>query len=236
MKKALLLIVLLLFAAGCANTRNAGNSSPEGAKAQMQQRGPKPIPDPLEPMNRVFFVFNDKLYFWVLKPVAQGYSAIVPKIARRGVGNFFSNLGMPIRAVNCLLQGDISGTGIELGRFGVNTTVGVLGFGEVATGWGLKMQKEDFGQTLGFYGMPPLLYLVWPVLGSSSVRGTIGKIADGYLYPPNYVDYLPLYDKLNYISLHIGDYEGIKEDALDPYVAIRNGYHQHRQHLIRDGK
>jgi phospholipid-binding lipoprotein MlaA len=233
------MIVAMLFVAGCAGTQdtNGASGSPQSAVREAEI---KPIPDPLEPVNRAVFQFNDRLYFWVIKRTAQGYKFVMPKIARRGVSNFFSNLAMPIRAVNCLLQADVKRTGVELGRFGVNTTVGVLGFGDPATGWGLRRQREDFGQTLGTYGMGPIIYIVWPVFGPSSVRGTARLVGDSFLHPLKY--YPPstaarigikAYDRLNEASLRIGQYESIKEGALDPYVAFRNGFHQHRQHLVR---
>lgn len=233
------LMMVMLFVAGCAGTRR--NQRASGIPATpVQEPEIKPIADPLEPVNRVVFQFNDKLYFWVIKPTAQGYKFVTPKIARRGVKNFFTNLAMPIRAVNCLLQADLKRTGIELGRFGVNTTVGVLGFGDPATGWGLKRQREDFGQTLGNLGLGPGIYIVWPVFGPSSVRGTARLVGDALLYPITYYPPssaarigLRVYDRVNRVSLRIGDYESIKEDSLDPYVAFRNGFHQHREHMVR---
>ncbi|MBW2026494.1 MAG: VacJ family lipoprotein [Deltaproteobacteria bacterium] len=109
-----------------------------------------PIPDPLEPINRIFFVFNDKLYFWFLRPVARGYKKVVPERARVGVRNFFSNLLTPIRLVNCLLQGKFKAAGTETLRFIINSTVGFLGLEDVAKKEGhLSRQDEDLGQSLG---------------------------------------------------------------------------------------
>ena len=108
----------------------------------------KPISDPLEPVNRAFFVFNDKLYFWVLKPVSWGYAKVVPEGPRKGVRKFFSNLSTPVRTVNCLLQGDLKGSGTELARFGINTTAGVLGFWDPALGWGIPKRPADLALVL----------------------------------------------------------------------------------------
>ncbi|MCJ7682895.1 MAG: VacJ family lipoprotein, partial [Desulfobacteraceae bacterium] len=102
--------------------------------------------DPLEPMNRAFFQFNDKLYFWVLKPVATGYNMVVPELGRVSIRNFFSNLAMPIRAISCLLQGKFEALGIVLVRFVVNSSAGFLGFQDVAKqALNFPIQDEDLG-------------------------------------------------------------------------------------------
>jgi len=200
------------------------------------------IADPLEPMNRVFFHFNDKLYFWFLKPIALGYGKAVPEELRFSIRNFFENLSMPIRAVNCILQGDIKGFGIELSRFIVNSTLGVAGFGDPAKlVFGIDEEDEDLGQTFGFYGLGPLFYINWPVLGPSSVRDTMGMVGDSFLSPMYYaVDSTKYkiaikgFEQVNRTSLRIGDYESLKKSALDPYISLRDAYHQHRQHKIKE--
>ncbi len=203
----------------------------------------RPIRDPLEPLNRVFFVFNDKLYFWVLKPVARGYNAVIPKTARVGIGRFFTNLRTPIRMVNALLQFKIDDAGTELFRFGINSTIGILGFMDPAKRWfKVSLKKEDTGQTLGFFRLGPGFYIVWPILGPSSLRDSVGMVGDSFLNPWTYyfgnTDYpygsigVDSYRRFNSISLNIGMYEGIKQDSLDPYIFIRDAYHQHREHLI----
>ena len=207
-----------------------------------QEEGMDLIADPLEPVNRVFFWFNDKLYFWALKPVATGYEKVVPRGLRISVRNFFSNLGMPIRAVNCLLQGKIKGFGRELTRFLVNSTIGVAGFGDPAKKtFNIDRKDEDLGQTLGFFGLGPGIYIDWPVLGPSSVRGTVGLVGDGFLNPLNYIvdptKYnmaIKGYEQVNKTSLTIGDYEYLKKAALDPYVSVRDAYHQYRQNKIKE--
>ncbi len=198
------------------------------------------IADPLEPINRVMFQFNDKLYFWVLKPVATGYSKVVPEPARVSVKNFFTNLGMPIRFVNNLLQLKIKSAGNELLRFGLNTTLGVLGLFDAAkyNNVGMPEQDEDLGQTFGAYGAGPGFYITWPILGPSSFRDTIGDIGDSFLDPVSYVkptiDRIAIKagDQINRTSLRLEDYEKIKEDAIDPYSAIRDIYHQYRESKI----
>jgi phospholipid-binding lipoprotein MlaA len=200
----------------------------------------KTIADPLEPVNRAFFYFNDKLYFWLFKPVARGYGYIFPQSVRICVRNFFDNLGFPIRFVNCMLQGKFEGAGFETQRFLINSITS-FGFKDVATdNLGIKEYDEDFGQTLGFYGLGPGLYIDWPIVGPSSVTDTIGIIGDIYTQPLNYViefKYnigIRAYDIVNSTSLTIGEYEDLKRAALDPYVAMRDAYYQFRQNKIRE--
>jgi phospholipid-binding lipoprotein MlaA len=198
------------------------------------------IADPLEPLNRVFFRFNDKFYFWLLKPVAAGYKTVVPQDARVGVRNFFSNLTTPIRLVNCILQVNFKGVGNETVRLLLNTTFGLVGFLDIAKKeLNIEKSEEDFGQTLGFWGIGPAIYLDWPILGPSSLRDTVGYVGDLFLDPVNYIPSLPVnfsikaYDVVNETSLMIGEYEDFKEAAIDPYIALKDAYHQYRQNKIR---
>ena len=198
------------------------------------------IADPFEPVNRAFFTVNDKLYFWVLKPVAQGYSFLFPEPVRRSVNHFFDNITTPIRFVNSLLQFKFKRAGTELLRFGINSTVGVLGIFDVAgDNEGIEVNEdEDFGQTLGVWGLGPGFYMNLPILGPSSLRDAFGSAGDYFLDPVNYVN--PLIDRysikagsgVNRASFKIGDYEDIKKDALDPYAAIRDIYHQYRRSKV----
>lgn len=198
------------------------------------------IPDPLEPVNRFFFHVNDKLYFWAFKPVASGYKIVVPEEIRIGVKNFFSNLTTPIRLFNCLLQANFKGAGNEAIRFLLNSTLGLAGFLDPAkTELNIEKRDEDFGQTLGVWGMGPLLYIEWPILGPSSLRDTFGYIGDLLLDPKTYlIRTAPVslairtYDQINEFSFRIGEYEDFKRNALDPYIAKREAYHQNRLHKI----
>jgi phospholipid-binding lipoprotein MlaA len=198
------------------------------------------IADPIEPFNRAMFYFNDKLYFWVLKPVAQGYNKVVPEAPRVGVNNFFSNLKFPIRFVSRLLQVDFSGATTELGRFAVNTVWGVGGLLDPASSKQLNIPKKeaDLGQTLGVYGLGQGFYIVWPILGPYSARDSIEIVGDYFLYPVNYITpwydclAVSVYEKVNDTSLRIGDYEFLKEAAIDPYVALRDAYAQYRQKMV----
>ncbi|MDT8421382.1 MAG: VacJ family lipoprotein [Desulfuromonadales bacterium] len=193
------------------------------------------ISDPLEGWNRGMFWVNDKLYFYALKPVARGFR-LVPRPARKSIGNFFSNLATPARAANALLQMKFRDTGTELGRFLVNSTIGWGGlFDPAGYSLGWKKKSEDFGQTLGYYGVGSGWYLFLPLLGPSSVRDGVGMVADQFLDPTRYVrmkewEYYSLkgLEPINRLSLDPDTYEGIKRDALDPYLFIRAAYAQHR--------
>ena len=202
------------------------------------------IADPLEPVNRAMHQFNDKLYFWALKPVAQGYNKVVPEPARLSVKNFFSNLGFPARFLSCLLQTDFSGAATEAGRFTINTIWGIGGFLDPSSSKELDLQKQntDLGQTLGFWGVGQGFYIVWPVLGPSSPRDSVSIAGDYFLYPVSYIspwyDWLGVrtYEEVNGTSLRIGDYEALKDAAIDPYIAFRDAYAQYRFKKIKARK
>jgi phospholipid-binding lipoprotein MlaA len=193
------------------------------------------VADPLRPFNVAMFHFNDKLYFWVLKPVAKGWRTIAPETVRTGVNNFFYNLGFPIRFVSSILQlkGD-KATG-EVGRFFLNTIFGVLGFGNPAKNFAeLNPDAEDLGQTFGHYGIGHGIYLVLPFWGPSSLRDGVGFAGDRFLDPVSYVDPWELRagvtatETVNKTSFRIGDYEAFKEAAIEPYGAMKSGYLQRR--------
>jgi phospholipid-binding lipoprotein MlaA len=197
------------------------------------------VADPLSGFNRVMFQINDKLYFWLLKPVARGYRAVTPSVFRIGFKNFFDNLLGPLRFVNCLLQGKGQAADAEAVRFVMNTTVGVLGFGNPAGKYPeLASSEEDFGQTFGRWGIGDGFYIVWPIIGPSTLRDTVGSLGDWLMNPNSYVepfqDSLAIwsFNKVNTVSFHIGDYESLKEAALDPYEAFRNAYIQYRKSQI----
>lgn len=199
------------------------------------------IADPLESVNRVTHEFNDKLYFWAIKPVAQGYKAVVPEPARISVKNFFSNLGFPARFISCLLQADLSGAATEAGRFTINTIWGIGGLLDPSAGKELDLQKQDtdLGQTLGVWGVGQGFYIVWPVFGPSTPRDTVTIVGDYFLYPVYYIQPwyagtgVSAYEIINSASLKIGDYEALKDAAVDPYVAFRDAYVQYRYKRVK---
>ena len=198
------------------------------------------VPDPLEPLNRAFFEFNDRFYFWVMKPVATGYKTVVPFEARVCVRNFFHNMAFPVRFVNNLFQGKFFGAFEETCGFLVNSTVGLGGLADIATAVNLKRHEEDLGQTLAVHGAGPAFYINWPFLGPSTLRDTIGMAGDIFLDPLTYLGdywYAPYSRGLNVVnetSLRIGDYESLKKAALDPYVALRDAYYQNRLSKIKE--
>jgi len=205
------------------------------------EQGPAPVPDPLKGWNRLMFEVNDRLYFWVLKPVAQGYKQVMPQPVRTGVRNVFANLTTPIRFVSCMLQGKYDESGLEFGRFMVNSTWGVLGIWDPAKDR-LALappSAEDMGQTLGFRGVGPGLYIVWPGLGPSTLRDSAGMVADHFLNPVTYVEPweaalgMRVVRTVNDSSFSLGEYEALKSSAFEPYAAIRDAYLQHRARQIR---
>lgn len=200
------------------------------------------IADPIEPWNRAMYHFNDKFYFWVLKPVTKGYQYVIPEGFRVIFSNFYNNIKAPVRMVNHLLQGRPRRAGVELERFVINSTMGAAGLRDCAAEcFGITGRDADFGQTLGKYGTGFGFYIVWPFLGPSSPRDTVGFVADMFMKPTTYVGSgwsttervgLTAHERVNQTSFHIGDYEVIKESAVDPYVAFRDGYVQYRTKAI----
>lgn len=197
--------------------------------------------DPLSGYNRVMFAINDKLYFWVLKPVAKAYNWVVPKCVRTSVSCFFKNLGFPLRFVNNLLQLKFKEAGFETARFVVNSTVGLLGFLDPARSrLNLKPSEEDFGQTLGSYGIGGGFPIVLPLLGASNLRDLLGFAGAYFLNPVSYLESvemrtaIPAYESVNKVSLKIGIYESLKKDAMDPYTFMRDAYKQSRDSSIEE--
>jgi len=211
----------LLLVGGCASTGN-----------------PR---DPLEPMNRVVYKFNDGVDNIFVKPAAGMYRDLVPSVIRTGISNFFSNINDVIVALNNLLQGKIPEAINDVGRILVNTTLGVFGVMDPATKLGVEKHNEDFGQTLGRWGLGDGPYLVLPFIGPSSARDTVGWVGDIYTWPITYLD--PNRDRNVLIVLR---YVGVRSElleasqiletaALDPYEFVRDAYLQRRRNLVYDG-
>jgi len=199
------------------------------------------VGDPLEPVNRFMYALNDRVYFWAVKPVAEFYADVAPEPVRIGIRNFFENLATPVRVVNCLLQGKGHAAGNEVHRFVVNTTIGVLGIGDPARDkFGFEATVEDLGQTLAVYGLGDGLYIVWPLLGPSTLRDSAGRFGDAFLNPTHYLEPceaavgVSAGKGINEASFHIGEYEAFKGEAVEPYVAMRQAYIQYRNKQIRE--
>jgi len=221
------------------NFREETDRSEEPSSGVDSSQYSEDIADPLEPINRVFFAFNDKVYFWALKPVATAYGFFVPEWGRTRIRNVFDNIHAPIRLVNALLQLKMHKFGSEFARLVLNSTVGIAGLFDIASRHPeLKTSEEDLGQTFGFYGFGEGFYFVLPFLGPSSLRDAAGKVGDSFLDPIGYIT--PLrdavavrsLDQVNDTSFNIGRYEDIKESALDPYISIRDIYKQYRRNKI----
>jgi phospholipid-binding lipoprotein MlaA len=206
--------------------------------APNSQRVPQ---DPWESWNRGVYRVNDKLDRAIVKPVTKGYVRAVPSPIRTGVSNFFANLETPTVMINDALQGKFLAAGNDLGRFLLNSTVGIGGILDPATPAGLARNDEDFGQTLGHWGVHPGPFVELPILGPSDVRDTVSRVVDTYTNPRQYIKnnyisyglYLPyLLDKrASLLSLD----ETLKT-VFDPYAFIRDAYLQRRAYLVSDGK
>jgi len=281
-----LLGVALMLATGCAG--KTGTAQPQGlsdmrpAAGQPPATAPSSPPeappdepldpfaraeegigeeyDPWEPVNANIFEFNLKVDRYVLKPVAKGYDFILPNPVQVGISNIFSNLRFAPRFLNNVFQGKLKGAGIEVGRFLINSTVGLAGFFDLATKVDLVTPEEDFGQTLGFYGVKPGPYLVLPLLQPFTVRDFAGYVGDVFLNPINWlvlpiieVDDVPsviahknrtttsiiqiggrVGEIVNERSRNLEKFQGVEEATLDLYSAVRNAYLQKRAQAVRE--
>ena len=235
-RPALALVVLMIFLLGSVTTGCAsfGGTPPASLDEETW--------DPVEPFNRAMFSFNEKLDQWLLKPVAKGYDWALPGAVKQGIGNFFSNLLQPRVIVNDLLQGKLAQSGRDTGRFLLNSTLGILGFVDVAKFAGLEPMEEDWGQTFAVWGMSDGPYFVWPILGPRYARDTLGSGFDWLSNPVTYVE--PPAAGWGLWGLDIVDArarflpaEKVLEQAMgeDKYIFIREAYRQRRRNLIYDG-
>ena len=220
----LLMSTMLVILTGCATTSD--------------YRDPR---DPIEGFNRAMYEFNDALDRAVVKPLAKGYKAIMPAPVDKGITNFFSNLADVGSAINNLLQFKLKRAATDVGRIVVNSTIGILGFIDVASNMNLEKSGEDFGQTLGAWGAGPGPYIVLPILGPSSGRGVVGLVVDWYTDPVRYVK--PNRWRNSLIVLRGIDRRAdlssagkvLEEAALDPYEFTRDAYLQKRRNDVYDG-
>lgn len=226
MKPALwLLLACAALATGCASIPGNGQPDPR---------------DRFERFNRSVYKFNDALDRGVARPVARAYVAVTPRPVRIGVSNFLSNLSSPVTIVNDLLQGKIKGFGTDTARLVINTTIGIGGLFDPATKIGLAAGDEDFGQTLGKWGVRPGPYLMLPILGPSTVRDAFGRAGDQFAEPRNYIDDPTVrygLTALDLIDTRAGllQTDDVLRRSFDPYGFVRNAYLQRRQFLVYDG-
>ncbi len=197
--------------------------------------------DPLEPMNRVIYRFNSYVDKALIKPLAQGYRAITPDPVERGISNVFYNIDDVTSAVNNVLQFKMSRAGSDIGRIFINSTVGVLGFFDVATNVGLPSYKEDFGQTLGYWGLESGAYVVLPFLGPSTMRDNLGWVGDVVTDPLINIREDRIYWGLigmrlvNQRAKYLATGEILEDSALDTYAFLRDAYLQRRESQVHDG-
>lgn len=199
-----------------------------------------PVSDPLEKINRGVFWFNEQADRFVIKPVAKGYDWLLPKPVKHGVSNVFDNLFTPVVAASDLLQGNLKESASDVGRFAVNTTVGVVGIFDVAAGWGMEKRREDIGQAFGTWGIGPGPYLVLPIIGPSNVRDGVGLIGNYFLSPQTYIEDdgvrwgLTILDGIDTRYRLLDATTVLEQAALDRYAFVRSSYAQHRQNLIEN--
>ncbi|MES2820859.1 MAG: VacJ family lipoprotein [Pseudomonadota bacterium] len=195
--------------------------------------------DPWEGFNRAMFSFNDTLDTYALKPLAQGYETITPEFLQDGIHNVFGNIGEVGNLSNNLLQGKLHNAGVDTSRLIFNTSFGVLGFFDVADKMGLRRSDEDFGQTLGAWGLASGPYLVLPLMGPSTVRDTAGAIPDSYLQPYPHMEHIPTRNVTRSVALIDMRASLLSAERMisgDKYLFVRNAYLQNREFRVKDGQ
>ena len=200
----------------------------------------KVVPDPIEGWNRAMFTFNDGFIEYVARPTYTGYEYITPGFMRTGIKNFFHNAAFPVRFVNNILQGRAKAAGVEMSRFVLNTTAGLGGLFDVASRHKpvVRVEPEDFGQTLGVWGVGEGFYIVWPFIGPSSVRDTVGRAGDYFLEPTTYIQPWELGFGVRAVGVFNGLddvldlYDDLKRAAIEPYSSVRDAYIQYRRAKI----
>jgi phospholipid-binding lipoprotein MlaA len=199
--------------------------------------------DPLEGLNRGVYKFNDTADKAVIKPIAGAYKAVLPSPVRTGVNNFFENLGTVVTAINDLLQFKFSKAMDDAGRFVINSTVGILGVIDVASMDNVPKHNEDFGQTLGYWGVGNGPYLVLPFFGPSSLRDTTGLVVDTVAFDPiSYIDDPRTRNQMRLVKFvdkraqYLPASDLLDDAALDPYAFMRDAYLQRRESQVKDGE
>ncbi len=238
-----LLLVSIVFASSNIEDNIANSFNATFVKKQKKDF------DPLKKYNVLMTNLNDKFYTYILFPVAKGYKKIIPTVARNSVSNFFNNLLFPIRLVNNLLQFKFKNSWQEGERFILNSTIGIAGLFDIAKNqFKISPHDEDFGQTLGYYGLGGGFYIVWPILGPSNLRDSVGFVADSFINPVIYIsgrDYNVLHSDaeaydvegfsiINKTSFNYKKYEAIKKGNVVLYPILKDLYEKHREKLIKE--
>jgi phospholipid-binding lipoprotein MlaA len=232
---AILVLAAGLAMAGCASTPSDTDQSTQASDNN----------DPLESTNRQIFAFNMKLDRYIVKPSAEAYMDVVPEPARNGMHNFLVNLDLPVTFANDVLQGEPDRAGQTFGRFTINSTIGIGGIFDWASDMGIPDHTEDFGQTLGVYGVGEGPYLVLPFFGPDPPRDLAGQVADVFLDPFTYVKLREhgwysfgraYFSLLDLRSRNLDTLEDIERSSVDYYASVRSLYRQLRNNEIRNGK
>ena len=228
-RRAVRALFLIGCLAGCTTTQAPASS--------------QDVADPIEPVNRAIFSFNMFVDTWLLEPVARAYRFVAPEAVRRSVANFLANLRSPVIFANDALQGERDRAGITLGRFMINTTLGVVGLFDPASAFGYPRHEEDFGQTLGVWGVPSGPYLMLPLLGPSNGRDTAGRVGDYFINPLNHCCInqderigLLVVTAVSEREANIELLDDLRANSIDLYATIRTIYTQKRAADIRNGR
>lgn len=269
MKNIIFLILSIFIFTACSNKNEVVQNSKENKQMQVQsnlnegdfddefgdefaqEEEKKEVFDPLSGYNRAMTKFNDFVFLNAINPIAKGYAYVTPEPLRVGLSNAFDNLMFPVRFVNNILQLKFANASEEFGRFVINSIWGLGGFMDPAKehlGW--EEHNEDFGQTLGYYGVGGGFHIVLPILGPSNLRDTLSLSANNYIsplsdfgskdiaykIPKNGMESLGIsaVQNINTLSLNLGQYESIKKDALDLYPFLRDVYEQKRKKDIKE--
>ncbi len=233
-------LLSLLLLAGCASSSNVGDD--QLAQSDAAFSDVEDDNDPIEGLNRFTFAINELLDTVVFQPLAATYRVLLPQFVRDSIRSFMRNLNTPVILANDLMQGSWDRAETTLTRFVINTTVGVGGLWDPADDWGYPYHNEDFGQTLGVWGVGPYPYVVLPVLGPSTARDGVGIAVDSYLDPLGYVlDQEILLARsfvqgIDFRSRNIETIDELKRDAVDYYARIRSVYLQRRVDEINNGE
>lgn len=209
------------------------------ATEEQEESDPTEIADPFYHVNYYVFLFNDKLQTGILEPTSTGYKKITPEIARIGISNFFTNLTEPMNIVNNLLQFNIKYFGSGIFRFVINCTVGVGGFYDASSNlFDIPKHEAGLGQTLGYYGIGHGAYFVWPIIGPSSLRETVGFAGDTMLSPLSYIGFYPsggatTFNKVNDTSFKLGNYDFMVGNGIDPYSALKDAFTQYNLKKVK---
>jgi len=250
MNKRLILLCLILcvfLLQGCAGKKSGSSlnqeitASQENEETYGEGEESGPYPDSLEGINRGVFSFNDGFITYVFSPIDTVYTGFFPPDIRTGFGNFYRNLGYPVRLINALLQFKFDKMAKETASFALNTFFGVGGLFNITHNMpSLQSSPEDFSQTLAFYGLNSGTYLVLPILGPTTLRDAVGSVADSFVHPlsfvtPDSAKYALIgHDRGNSASANLPTYKSIKEESFDHYTSMKDVYFQYRLGLEKE--